>query len=101
METASQTNNELDVPELPDSGTDTLAASLLTKIAQEPCACVRCGDCGGTGSIWLDFAGRYLGNHRSDDLDDAEPCDNCGGSGIVEVCDRCQMQDELEDEEFI
>ena len=53
------------------------------------CTCVSCPDCGGTGSIWLDFQGRYLGSHRCDDLDELEPCDSCGGSGVSETCQSC------------
>lgn len=59
------------------------------------CECVRCGACGGTGTIWVDFAGRYLGNRRCDDLDQPEPCEDCGGSGITEACYECV---EAEDE---
>lgn len=62
-----------------------------------PCTCVPCSYCDGTGSIWLDFAGRYLGNHRSDDLDQCEPCEECGGSGTSEVCGECQYAYECED----
>lgn len=62
----------------------------------DECRCVRCGDCGGSGSVWYDFRGHFLGNYRTDDLDESEPCDNCGGSGIVEVCQRCQDMDERE-----
>jgi len=61
------------------------------------CECVLCGSCGGTGSIWVDFAGRYLGNRRCDDLDQMEPCEDCGGSGVIEVCYECQ---EAQDEDY-
>jgi hypothetical protein len=54
------------------------------------CECVSCGSCRGTGSIWVDFKGRYLGNRRSDDLDELEPCEDCGGSGTSETCYECQ-----------
>lgn len=57
------------------------------------CECVRCGACDGTGSIWLDFAGRYLGNHRCDDLDVLEHCEECGGSGISETCYQCSEEE--------
>jgi len=65
-------------------------------IESEPCTCVRCGECGGSGTIWLDFNGRYLGNRRCDDLDEMETCEECGGSGIVEVCARCQLLIEMD-----
>jgi len=47
------------------------------------------------GNIWLDFRGHYLGNHRSDDLDEMEVCDECGGSGTSEMCAEC-MDIEME-----
>lgn len=71
----------------------------MKTVAAEPCRCVPCGDCGGTGNVWFDFRGRYLGNHRSDDLDDLEPCDSCGGSGITETCDRCQLLNDMDHEQ--
>ncbi len=70
------------------------------KVEAEPCRCVPCGDCGGSGNIWVDFNGRYLGNHRCDDLDEMEPCGTCGGSGIVERCDRCQLLEEMDHEDL-
>lgn len=54
------------------------------------CTCVSCGECAGSGSVWFSFSGQYLGNNRSDDLDDLRTCDECNGSGICEVCDLCQ-----------
>lgn len=48
------------------------------------CTCVPCGSCNGTGNVWFTFDGKYLGNHRSDDLDNLERCDDCEGSGIAE-----------------
>lgn len=68
----------------------------IAKIDAEPCACVRCGDCGGSGSYYVDHRGHFLGQHRSDDMDDLEYCDGCGGSGIVEVCSRCELLRDLE-----
>lgn len=53
------------------------------------CTCVSCNACGGSGNIWLDFKGRYLGNHRNDDLDQMETCDECHGMGLSEVCEAC------------
>lgn len=61
------------------------------------CKCVSCSACGGTGSIWVDFRGRYLGNYRSDDLDEMDICDECGGSGTAEVCDHCMDLGDAED----
>lgn len=61
------------------------------------CECVSCAECGGSGNVWYAFpgpnmGGRYLGNHRCDDLDDMDTCPNCDGRGIVEVCYECQDQ---------
>src|SRR5436190_5828639 len=58
------------------------------------CECVMCSACGGSGHIWVDFSGRYLGQHRSDDLDEMESCDSCHGAGVTELCDRCAGMDE-------
>ena len=54
------------------------------------CTCVSCSCCGGSGSYWVDMiSGKFIGIHRSDDLDEMEICEECGGSGIVETCDEC------------
>lgn len=68
----------------------------MKKVAAEACHCVSCGECRGSGNIWLDFKGRYLGNSRCDDLDEMETCDGCGGRGIVERCDRCQLLEDMD-----
>lgn len=67
------------------------------KVNAEPCRCVACPYCGGNGPYWVDMGAHY-GQHRSDDLDEMEYCEECGGSGVVETCDRCQLLKELEDE---
>jgi hypothetical protein len=55
------------------------------------CTCVSCGECRGTGTVWFAFGGReYLGNRRCDDLDEMHTCEECGGSGLSEMCDFCQ-----------
>jgi len=55
----------------------------------DKCTCVPCGSCGGTGTVWFTFDGKYLGDRRSDDLDKLERCEDCEGSGIAEECDYC------------
>lgn len=70
----------------------------MKKVSDEPCRCVNCHDCNGSGSIWLDFRGRYLGSSRCDDLDELEICESCGGCGIVETCSRCEMLEEMDDD---
>ena len=65
------------------------------------CTCISCDECGGSGSVWVSFAGKYLGRHRCDDLDDLQTCDSCGGSGLDEMCDECREKEEqAEFEEF-
>jgi len=51
------------------------------KVNAEPCHCVRCGECGGNGNVRVDGLADF----------DLEPCEGCGGSGITEICDRCQL----------
>ncbi len=68
-------------------------------VSAEPCHCVRCGEYNGTGNIWRDIGGKYLGDGRSDDLDQMESCENCGGSGITQTCDRCQLLSDMDHEE--
>jgi len=60
------------------------------------CSCTSCKECGGTGNIWISFAGTYMGKHRWDDLDEMDQCDQCDGSGITAICDYCLMLDEIE-----
>lgn len=65
------------------------------------CECVLCSECGGTGTVWFAFpgpdrGGRYLGNHRNDDLDEMDMCTNCHG-GITELCHECEDREELDD----
>jgi hypothetical protein len=62
------------------------------------CSCIKCDACGGSGNIWLDRRGRYLGQHRCDDLDEMETCDNCRGYGITDLCETCS--DSYEDEDY-
>ena len=69
------------------------------KVETETCCCVRCGDCNGSGTVWFDWRGQYLGNSRCDDLDELEHCEQCGGSGITETCDRCQLLEEMDHED--
>jgi hypothetical protein len=54
----------------------------------EPCRCVRCGACDGHGNIPIIEYG----------FEELETCYNCGGSGLDEVCDRCQMLEEMDQE---
>lgn len=67
-------------------------------MAAQPCECVSCADCGGSGIVWFSFDGEYLGRRHCDDLDRMEPCDTCYGRGTVETCTRC-IELEIMDEE--
>ena len=67
----------------------------MDSVNARPCECVTCSECRGSGHVWVDFRGRYLGSSRCDDLDDLETCDSCGGGGITELCDRCGELEEL------
>lgn len=60
------------------------------------CTCVSCAECRGSGSVWFSFSNRYLGNSRCDDLDDLRTCEECGGSGLSEMCDVCQDERDVD-----
>jgi len=62
----------------------------------DECTCTSCEGCGGTGHVWYSFSGEYLGNSRCDDMDELEVCDDCGGSGIFDVCDHCRVLEEMD-----
>ena len=47
------------------------------------CACVRCLSCKGLGYFWDEFDYSEQGQMH-------ETCDECDGSGLSEVCDRCR-----------
>ena len=57
------------------------------RVNAEPCECVSCSFCGGSGR---DRCGDYMGS--------SEPCEECGGSGITEACDRCRYLEDLDRE---
>lgn len=58
------------------------------KLEAEPCRCVTCGDCNGSGNIEV-----RTGSYPEWDL---ESCEECGGSGITEVCTRCELLEEMD-----
>ncbi len=49
------------------------------------CRCVYCAACGGSGEV----------EYRYPEWD-LETCDDCGGSGITETCESCQMARDVE-----
>lgn len=59
----------------------------MEKVSAEPCRCVICDSCNGKGYL------RYSNNQFDDD--DTEPCDDCS-CGISQVCDRCQLLEEMD-----
>lgn len=72
----------------------------LTKLEDQPCKCVSCPECNGTGTVYFEMAGRkYLGSSLCDDLDEIESCDMCR-SGYVEECARCAQLRDYEDQEL-
>lgn len=54
------------------------------KVLAEPCHCTRCSMCRGSGRVYKGF------------WDDAEPCEDCGGLGVTDSCDRCQLLAEMD-----
>lgn len=58
------------------------------------CTCTSCSECNGSGNVWFSFSGKYLGNHRCDDLDELETCQECHGSGLSDMCDECREKEE-------
>jgi hypothetical protein len=48
-------------------------------VESEPCRCVKCVMCSGTGRINVDHWSGF----------DTEPCEDCN-NGIAEVCGRCE-----------
>jgi hypothetical protein len=65
------------------------------------CECVKCKECGGTGYVWYSFSGKYMGNHRCDDLDQMECCDECGGEGTTDLCDECRDEKANEEDKYM
>ena len=62
------------------------------------CTCTPCPFCNGTGNIWRDLDGSYSLYH-TDDLQEMETCDQCGGDGIDSLCEECWF-DSQEDEDM-
>lgn len=64
-----------------------MSSAAVEQVSKDLCRCVRCGECRGQGNVRAEL------NLADFDL---ETCEGCGGSGITEVCDRCQLLGELE-----
>ena len=61
----------------------------------QPCKCVYCDACYGSGSIRV-----FFGRVSIDDLANLEECPSCNGRAITEVCDRCQQLEEWEQDRY-
>jgi hypothetical protein len=55
------------------------------------CTCVSCGDCGGSGQVEV-----RTGSYPEWDL---ESCSNCRGSGVSEMCESCQYDRDLDEDQ--
>jgi hypothetical protein len=63
---------------------DDLCELSIDELNRQPCRCVSCSTCRGTGRLSME-----------DDY--SISCDECDG-GITETCDRCQLLSEYEQE---
>ena len=54
---------------------------MIQRMKQEPCRCISCPDCGGSGSLWVTLDGAFH-QHRVDDMGDLETCDSYGSSAF-------------------
>lgn len=45
------------------------------------------------GFVYWSIGGQFRGPFRSDDLDEMEECEECGGKGVDYVCDDCLYED--------
>lgn len=61
------------------------------------CTCEECHVCKGSGNLWFNWRGVFIGASRTSDHDEMETCDNCHGRGIEALCDFCA--EELYEEE--
>ncbi len=69
---------------------DATKTETRAKLNAEPCHCERCDWCHGSG--------RFPDRESWSGLE-TEPCEECGGSGITETCDRCQLLIEMDYED--
>ncbi len=58
------------------------------------CRCIPCDFCGGTEYCWFNLMGDPK-KRREDDLDELGDCPYCD-DGIIEECDHCLGQFELQ-----
>lgn len=55
------------------------------RVAAEACSCIRCSLCRGNG-------------YTMDGAEQTEYCEECGGSGIVQACARCELLTDMDRE---
>jgi DnaJ-class molecular chaperone len=71
-----------------DLAADQPVEDARSELLAQPCRCVSCPDCRGSGRTWF-----QTGGYPEEDV---ETCDYCSGSGITEQCDRCADLIEIE-----
>ena len=69
--------------------------SWLQELEKQPCLCVSCDDCRGSGVLRVGFDGLPA----VDDLSELINCPSCS-NGLAEVCDRCQELDDYDEENW-
>ena len=74
---------------------DVASSAAAAVCAVTECQCVPCAACDGTGVLYY-VNGLYIESHRIDDLSEPESCDQCAGSGIEELCEKCSGDQENE-----
>jgi DnaJ-class molecular chaperone len=70
-----------------------VSRELIDSVQQEPCRCVYCGVCGGSGQIKVEDRSQPEGW-------DLDTCYACDGSGLEDVCERCLFLEEIDQEEL-
>ena len=65
----------------------------------ETCECIPCPECNGSGYIWV--SGDRSGPERFDDDGDFESCPLCGGDGLYFYCLKCQLEEDMEEDDGV
>ena len=69
-----------------------LASMSKKELNAQPCDCITCGTCHGTGRMRDQYSEPWVDEYQS--------CYDCDG-GVTDTCDRCRLLIEIEhDEEF-